>query len=311
MSRILITGAAGYIGGRLARRLAETHSVLGLDIRVPADAPCECCEMDIRDPGLADLMRERGIDQVVHLAAVLEDSGDRARDYDIDVNGTRNVLEACIGAGVRQIVVTSSGAAYGYHADNPPWLDEDAPLRGNAAFAYSDHKRQVEEMLAAYRERQPALRQLIFRPGTVLGADTENQITRLFTAPRVLAISGSDSPFVFIWDEDVVNAIAQGVETGARGIYNMAGDGALRIDEVAALLGKPLRRIPAPALKAALWLGHRLGLTRHTPEKVDFLRYRPVLDNRRLKEGFGYRPRKTSKEVLRFFIAHAREAGRL
>ncbi|MES1943649.1 RmlD substrate binding domain superfamily protein [Salinisphaera sp. PC39] len=307
----LITGAAGYIGRQLAERLARTHQVTGLDIRRPDGPPCDYIEADIRDPGLADLLRELGIEQVVHLAAVLEDSGDRERDYDIDVNGTRNVLDACLAAGVRQLVVTSSGAAYGYHPDNPAWIDEDAPLRGNPEFAYSDHKRRVEEMLADYRERHPELRQLVFRPGTVLGAHTRNQITRLFERPRVLAIAGSASPFVFIWDRDVVEAIARGVEADAEGIYNMAGDGALTIDQVAAILGKPVRRVPAGALKAALWLGHRLGLTPHTPEKVDFLRYRPVLCNRRLKEDFGYRPQKTSEETFRHFIEHARQRGQL
>lgn len=309
--RILITGAAGYIGRQLAARLAGEHEVLGLDIRRPEGAPCECLTGDIRDPGLAELLRERGIGQVVHLAAVLEDSGDRARDYDIDVNGTRNVLDACVAAGVRQLVVTSSGAAYGYHPDHPDWIDEDTPLRGNPEFAYSDHKRRVEEMLADYRERHPALKQLVFRPGTVLGAHTQNQITRLFERKRVLAIAGSASPFVFIWDQDVVDAIVRGIETDAEGIYNLAGDGALTIDQVATILGKPVLRLPAGLLMAALWVGNRLGLSRHKPAQVNFLRYRPVLDNRRLKEEFGYRPRKTSEQTFRHFVEHARQRGQL
>ncbi len=314
-NNILITGAAGYIGRQLAERLADhqtsEHTVLGLDIRAPKSPPCECVEMDIRDPGLAELMRARSITQVVHLAAVLEDSGDRARDYDIDVNGTRNVLDACLHAGAAQIVVTSSGAAYGYHADNPEWLDEDDALRGNPEFAYSDHKRRVEEMLAEYRQTHPQLGQLILRPGTVLGAHTHNQITNLFEGKRVLAIAGSDSPFVFIWDADVVGAIIHGLDTTAAGAYNLAGDGALRIDQVAAVLGKPLLRIPAGVLMAALWVGKRLGLTRYAPAQVNFLRYRPVLSNCRLKEELGYVPAKTSEEVFRFFVEHARGRGQL
>ncbi|GAA5132856.1 SDR family oxidoreductase [Alloalcanivorax gelatiniphagus] len=311
MSRILITGAAGYIGRQLGERLAAHHQVLGLDVRVPEGLPFECRQGDIRDPALGRWMAEQGTRVVVHLAAVLEDSGDRARDHDIDVNGTRNVLEACVANGVEQLIVTSSGAAYGYHADNPPWLDEDAPLRGNPEFAYSDHKRQVEELLARYRHDHPRLGQLILRPGTVLGATTHNQITALFEGRRVLAIAGSDSPFVFIWDQDVVGAILHGIDTGARGVYNLAGDGALPIQRVAALLGKPLRVVPAWLLAGALAVGKRLRLTGHSPEKVNFLRYRPVLDNRRLKQEFGYRPRKTSEETFRFFIEQARARGRL
>ena len=144
------------------------------------------------------------------------------------------MLDACVAAHVRQIIVTSSGAAYGYHADNPEWLTEDDPVRGNEAFAYSHHKRLVEEMLAEYRRTHPELRQVVLRVGTILGETTRNQITALFDRPRLIAIRGSRSPFVFIWDRDVVGAIEHAIVTDAAGIYNVAGDGALSIQEIAA-----------------------------------------------------------------------------
>lgn len=301
--RILITGAGGYIGRLLARRLAEKHVVVGVDIRNDASATFPFHVLDVRDPALGELISRYRIEQVVHLAAVLEDSGDRQRDYDIDVNGTRNVLEACVAHQVRQVVVTSSGAAYGYHADNPAWLDEQDPLRGNPEFAYSDHKRQVEELLASYRERHPQLAQLILRPGTVLGAGTKNLITRLFEGKRLLAVAGSPSPFVFIWDQDVLAIIEKGVSEELHGCFNLAGDGALSIHELGRILDKPVIAIPAPVLRAGLWLGNRLGLTGYTPAQINFLRYRPVLSNQRLKAEFGYQPRKSSEEVFRFYLA--------
>ena len=121
----------------------------------------------------------------------------------------RTSSTACGAAGVHTLIYTSSGAAYGYHADNPEWLDESDPLRGNAEFAYADHKRLVEEMLARWRATHPELRQLIFRPGTILGARAHNQITALFDRSYVLGLSGAQSPFVIIWDQDVVGAILQ------------------------------------------------------------------------------------------------------
>ncbi len=299
--KVLITGIGGYVGSQLAGRLARAHDVYGIDLRLPADLPCRTQTLDVRDPALAGLLRARSITHVVHLAAVLQDSGDTARDYDIDVRGTRNVLAACREAGVRHLTVTSSGAAYGYHADNPAWLSETDPLRGNPEFAYADHKRLVEEMLADHRRHHPDLQQLVLRVGTVIGAQTRNLITRLFEKPCVLAVRGCDSPFVFIWDQDLLGVIEHGVSQGISGVFNVAGDGALTLLEIAALLGKPLLRIPAPLLRAGLSVGNRLGLTRYGPAQLDFLRYRPVLDNARLKSAFGYRLQKTSREAFQCY----------
>ena len=308
-TRVLVTGAAGYIGSRVAASLSRSMPVIGIDIREPDMASVDFRKMDIRDPALAGLMAERRITHVVHLAAVLEDSGDRQRDFDIDVNGTRNVLNACCDTGVRHLTVTSSGAAYGYHADNPPWLDEQDALRGNPEFAYSDHKRQVEELLADYRQRFPRIGQLVLRPGTVLGAYTRNLITNLFMKRRLLALKGSASPFVFIWDEDVVAIIEDGVTHSRTGVYNLAGDGAVTIDELGRELGKPVVHLPVALVRGALRMGKLLGVGRYGPDQVNFLRYRPVLSNRRLKDEFGYQPRLSSLETFRLWARHAREEG--
>lgn len=309
--RVLITGAGGYLGRQLAARLGGFCPVVGIDLRVDPAVPCDFQVMDIRDSSLVALLKQKQITHVVHLAAVLKDSGDRQRDYDIDVNGTRNVLDACVASGVRHLTVASSGAAYGYHADNPDWIDEQDSLRGNDIFAYSCHKRLVEEMLADYRQRYPNLQQLVLRPGTVLGADTRNLITELFMRKRILAIRGSDSPFVFIWDQDVLAIIEKGVLEESAGIYNLAGDGALTLPMIASLLGKPLLVLPASLLRMGLRIGRALGLTEYGPDQLDFLRYRPVLSNRRLKEDFGYVPKKTSEQTFLYYLDHARSRGDL
>jgi len=309
--RVLVTGAAGYLGSRLVESLAvrkaagrDIDCIVASDLReVPADRRLpgvEYAALDIRDPGLVDILIHHRVDTVVHLAAIVTPGAksNRELEYSVDVLGTKNVLDSCVAAGVQKIIVTSSGAAYGYHADNAAWLTESDPVRGNEEFAYSYHKRLVEEMLAEYRSTHPALQQVVFRVGTILGETTRNQITALFERPRLIAIRGSASPFVFIWDVDVVGAIEHAIDTDRTGIYNVAGDGALSIQEIAARLGKRCITLPPWLLRGVLALLHPLGLSQYGPEQVNFLRYRPVLDNRRLKDDFGYRPQLNSAEVF-------------
>lgn len=306
--RVLITGAAGYIGRQVAEQLLQQGlHVVGVDRQDNPDLSCPLQIIDIRDQGLADLLAAERITHVVHLASIVSPGRDEALEYDIDVNGTRNVLDACLAAKVQHITVLSSGAAYGYHADSPEWLSESDPLRGNDVFSYAKHKRLVEELLAQYRGEHPQLHQLILRPGTVLGATTNNMITKLFEGRKLLAIKGSASPFVFIWDQDLITIIAHGVGQDKTGIYNVAGDGALSIHELAGLIGKPVREVSASLLRSLLRVTHALKLTTAGANHVLFLQYRPVLANQALKEDFGYMPQKSSREAFLFYWQHAQQ----
>ncbi|VXC75258.1 UDP-glucose 4-epimerase [Pseudomonas sp. 9AZ] len=314
--RVLITGAAGYIGQQLLNQLAIQHpqwTLIAADIRPQSRAGLK---LNI-EPVLLDISNSAAVascvatwlpQAIVHLASVVTPPPGMSEEqlHAIDVGGTQSLIQAAAAHGVEQLIVTSSGAAYGYDPQNAEWLDEDQPLRGHAQFAYAKHKREVEVLLAEARTQHPHLKQLVLRPGTILGKQVNNQITELFKKPSVLGIRGSDSRFVFIWDQDVVDIICRGLRQQSAGIFNLAGDGALSLKEIAELLGKPYRPLPAWLIRAALRVLKPLGLSPYGPEQVDFLRYRPVLSNRRLKQDFGFSPRYSSREA---FLAFLRAQG--
>ena len=312
--KVLVTGSSGYLGSQTVAALARRPdlAVIALDVREPtARLDGVAYEVaDIRAPEVDAIVARHRPDVIVHLASIVTPgkNSNRAFEYDVDVNGTRNLLKACVKHGVRRVIVSSSGAAYGYYADNPEWLTESDPVRGNEVFAYSCHKRLVEEMLAEYRTSHPDLEQIVFRIGTILGPTVRNQITDLFEKPKILAIAGSDSPFVFIHDQDVVGAILHGIDSPKTGIFNVAGDGKLTIFEIAQRLGKRCRVLPAGLLQTALWVLKKLNLTQYGPEQLDFLRYRPVLLNTRLKEEFGYTPKLSSAQVFDLYRT-SRQSG--
>ncbi|MCH2044333.1 MAG: NAD-dependent epimerase/dehydratase family protein [Saprospiraceae bacterium] len=311
--RVLVTGAGGYVGKVAMRYLyenlknGEIEALVAMDLKLPPESKqmegVHYEAMDICDENLWTILDKYQITTVIHLVAILDSqSCPRELQYKIDVLGTKNILDACVKTGARRIIITSSGAAYGYYKDNPKWLKETDRIRGNKVFAYSDHKRLVEEMMVDYKDKHPELEQVILRVSTILGKTTDNLITDLFQKKVVLGVRGHLSPYVFIWDEDVAACLQYSVFTEKEGAYNLTGDGAIRNSDLAKLLGKPYLSIPAFVLRNALNILHKVNISQYGPEQILFLQYRPVLDNRRIKSEFGFTPRKTSLQTFKYYL---------
>jgi UDP-glucose 4-epimerase len=139
--RVLVTGAAGFVGRVVVRRLADTgHDVRAL-VRRPAavDGAFEVVVGDCRDRDtLAALVP--GVDGVCHLAARTDVRGsftDPVGHFDVNVGGTAALLGALAGAGTAPaFVLASTAAVYGV-ADRYP-VEEDAPLRPSSPYAASN-----------------------------------------------------------------------------------------------------------------------------------------------------------------------------
>jgi UDP-glucose 4-epimerase len=110
----------------------------------------------------------------------------------------------------------------------------------------------------------------------------------------------------------VAECIAWGIRERRSGVYNLAGDGALGLREIARRLGKPYLPLPAGLLAAALDALRRLGLSARGAEQVGFLRHRPVLSNEKLVRELGFRPSLTSEACFERYLRGraARRSGR-
>ncbi len=309
--RILVTGAEGYIGKKLIHKFMN-HSehidvVVGIDIKHSDDYAKENFhfqQCDILSDIPNQLIEKYKINTIVHLASIVSPPKGMTREamYEIDVVGTKKLYESAISNQVEQFIVTTSGASYGYYKDNPEWLKETDVIRGNDEFAYSQHKRLIEEMLVKFKQNSNIPKQLILRPGTILGKGVSNQITAMFEKSIVTGIYKAKTPFVFIWDEDVINIIYKGTIENKSGIYNLAGDGYLTLSQIAKSLKKPFIALPKNLVKFVLSILKKVNLTQYGPEQVRFLLYRPVLANNKLKSDFKYIPKFNSKEVFEFYL---------
>jgi UDP-glucose 4-epimerase len=294
------------VGSALLAELATTsHEVIACDVLAPDSLPdnARFYPMDVTTDAPVRVIARFQPDVIVHLAALVTapEGGRRTCDHAVEVEGTRAVVTAALAAGTKRVVITSSGAAYGYHADNPVPLREADDIRGNKELSYADHKRLVEEFLAEARENAPQLEQVVLRVSTVLDCCTENRVTNLFRRSRLLAVQGTESPFVFVWNRDLARILHRAATNGPTGIFNVAGDGVVDMDDLADMLNKPVLRLPAWTWRIAFRLGRLLRLSPYGPEHVRFMQYRPVLSNRALKDDFGYTPEKSSREVFEFW----------
>ncbi len=313
--RILVTGAEGYIGKKLIKKFIDNsgniETVIGIDIKNSDDYAKEnfhFVQCDILSDVPGRLIEKYKINTIVHLASIVKAPKGMTTEqmYKIDVEGTRKLYESAIKNKVNQFIITTSGASYGYYKDNPQWIEETDAIRGNDEFAYSRHKKLIEEMLRDYRNQHEYPKQLILRPGTILGKGVSNQITDIFERSVVTGIKNAKTPFVFIWDEDVINIIYKGIFEEKSGIYNLAGDGYLTLSEIAKMLKKPFLGIPAGLMKALLGVMKKLNLSQYGPEQIRFLMYRPVLANKKLKSEFKYTPKLNTRQVFEYYLQNNR-----
>ncbi|MEV5568781.1 NAD-dependent epimerase/dehydratase family protein [Spirillospora sp. NPDC052269] len=300
--RVLVTGAAGFIGSHLVDRLlADGHEVAGVDDlstgRNRNDA-IELWRMDVADPALADRVAAFRPEVVCHLAAqvsVRVSVGDPQMDARTNVVGTANVLEAARLAGARKIVFTSSCAVYGVPDAIP--VPPDAALRPASPYAAS---KVAGEVYAGMYTALHGLDHTILTLANVYGPrqtpEGEAGVVSIFTdallagkPTKVFGDGGQTRDYVYVLD--VVDAFARAAGHEASGLRLNVGTGLQTTDrDLHALVARAAEAPDEPAFAPP-----RLG---DLPAMA--------IDPSRTTETLGWRPRTTLAEGLAETVAWAR-----
>jgi len=178
MAKTLVTGGTGFVGLHVARELARRGDDLRLLVRESSNleplAGIEC-ERAVGDVTDRESVRRamRGIERVFHVAGTTSmRTRDRIRVFEVNVDGTRNVFEEALSAGVERAVLTSSSSAVGA-AKPGETIDEEQPFMvGRLGVAYINSKHDAE--LVAMRTAAKGLPVVIVNPSFVLGPDDPN-----------------------------------------------------------------------------------------------------------------------------------------
>jgi UDP-glucose 4-epimerase len=316
MKNVCITGVSGYLGMRLLNMLSANEaigSIVGVDIVPPSNGSEKLSfyKMDIRDSRIGQLMSRQDIDTVLHLAFVVKPIHDRKLMYDVDFNGTRNILDKANAAGVKHLIAVSSTLAYGAHKDNPHELKETDPLRGNKIFPYGHNKALVDEMIQGFATEHPEIVITILRPCTVLGPNVDNYVSRMLFRPLAVSVLGYNAAVQFLHEDDFVKACLKAMERQVPGAFNIAGDGTLTTGEVARMIGTKL--IPLPSwilypLLELLWRLHFPGIEVNRGY-LDYVRYAFVAGTEKARKGMDFRPEYSSLETVQDTVVRKKMLG--
>lgn len=181
MVKTLVTGGTGFLGSHIARELVRRGDTVRILRRTTsrldavADLDVEHAVGDVLDPeSLRAAMR--GVEWVFHTAAVADYwRNDPEHIYRVNVDGTRNMLQAAEQTGVERVIFTSSAASIGYRTDLRP-MDETARFNWDPHLTPYGHSKFLAEA-EVYRAIRRGLDCVILNPTVILGPDDLNQIS--------------------------------------------------------------------------------------------------------------------------------------
>ena len=325
--KILVTGGTGFTGTALVRRLLEEgHSVVALDYK--EGLACDALRSEgaqvvigsVTDPAAVERSM-KGVEFVFHLAAAFRELNVPDSFYDeVNVEGTRNVLQAAKREGVRKFIYCSTCGVHG-NVQHPP-ASEDAPIR--PADYYQRTKYEAEPLVKGEAGHMEVV---ILRPAAIYGPGDPERFFMIFkrVAKGTFPMFGSGRTLYHpLYIDNLVDAfllcMPEGVGRGRE--YLIADDKYYPIEEIVRAVARALDvpvQIPHYPVLPIVAAGHVVekicrpfGITPPIfPRRVDWYRQNRAFDISRAKRELGYQPRVELDEGLRLTGAWYRQMGYL
>jgi nucleoside-diphosphate-sugar epimerase len=325
--RILVTGATGFTGSHLCERLtSEGYSVRGL-VRDPSRCSplhqwgVETVTGDLCDP---NSLRQatKGIDVVYHIAALFrQENVSRKEMWEVNVQGTKNILEAAIRSEVQKFVHCST---VGVHGDiKKPPANEDSPYGPGDRYQESKTEGERVVLRAMAEGRLPVV---VFRPGGIYGP-RDLRFLKLFKTikNRSFVMLGSGQViYQMVYIDDLIDGIVLcGTNERATGnVYILTGCEPITLNQlvcaIAAVLGvaAPRLRFPVTPVYVAGFICELVCKPLGIPpplyrRRVDFFQKTRSFDISKAKRELGFYPKTELSRGIKLTAEWYREGGYL
>lgn len=318
MTRALVTGGSGYFGCAVVSGLRKRgYQVRVFDLVDVDDRPrdVEFFQGDIRDPSAISRACE-GVSVVHHNVAQVPIAKDKALFRSVNVDGTRNLLEALRERRVPKTVLVSSSAVFGVPAKNPV---DDSVLPAPRE-EYGQAKLEGEQLARQY-VREHGLDISIIRPRTILGHGRLGIFQILFEWVRrgknVYVLGRGDNLYQFVHADDLCEACIRAGERPGPATFNIGTDrfGTMRqlLEALVqhAKTGSKVRSLPMGLTIKAMEITSKLGLSPLGGYHSLMYGREMYFDLKPAREALGYAPKFSNDEMIcesyDYYVAHREE----
>ncbi len=304
MIKIAITGSSGFVGNFLAKHFSSRGiPVFGFDLSgldFQKDYPnFTFVRADIRDKAaIEEVFFRENFTHVIHLAYLMKPQHDRKYEYDVDVNGSKNIFNIALETpSVRQFIHFSSVSVYGGWPDTPPWIDENYPLRPREWY-YAINKKEIEEY---YLSALKHFKLVNFRMCTACGNSyfrPDGLVNLIAKSPLGLLLDGRPLQVQFIHETDVANLAELVVgDPEIEGVYNLSPDSYAAEKDLSPnfKIYLPFPKYIFKLIIRVLWNLHLIDVS---PTGVDLTAHSIIMTPAKLMARYNYKFQYTTKEAF-------------
>ncbi len=302
--KVLITGSSGLLGRMLIGHLLATEAeIVGIDISENSEFMNRerfifyKCSITDREK-LRSVFQEEQPTNVIHFACSFNKVRNKIREYEIDINGSDNIVEICNDTpSVRQLIFSSSSAAYGGKKDNPLWMKESEPLLPDN-YRYGMNKKIVEDRYTNISVRND-LKIVILRLCLITGPvfDKPKSAVSILIKMPFLPRFTKEMKLQFIHSEDMSALMVLIMkDQEISGVFNLVPDSYAVVSDI--VPEKRFIRIPFFLIKGFMWICWHLKITNIQPASVINSFYPTIVDSSRIISRYGYKFKYNSNEAF-------------
>jgi UDP-glucose 4-epimerase len=312
--KILIIGIAGGLAQMTARLILSEHphwEIIGIDSRdvsnVPSLKGLTSLQLKYSRGNFENLFRSHHFEVVYHLGRLSHSANTQnalALRIELSVMGTSRILELCERSEVKRVIVLSTFHVYGALADNPVFLNEEAPLRASIKHPELRDVIEMDQICTNWMwKNQNSITTVVLRPCNIIGTQIQNSMTKFLSAPVTISPMDYNPFFQFIHEFDMANILYKSLNQIPTGTYNVAGNDFISLREALDVIGS--KSVPFPVFLAP-GLNKILKLLRiEVPDYLlDYLKYSCLISNEEIKKHLG-------PNFMRFSIKEALELLKL